>query len=150
VPYGQGELELVYKLYRLRKENAGNAAVQAQLGLASAELAALNISGARAILDAVAVPGDFDHDGDADGGDFMKWQQQLGAQGLFPLVSLDADGNADGFVDVKDLEMLIENFGNVGGALTVASEASHAVPEPIAMHLVLLATLATRLSRLTP
>jgi hypothetical protein len=150
VPYGQGELELVYKLYRLRKENAGNAAVQAQLGLASAELAALNISGARAILDAVAVPGDFDHDGDADGGDFMKWQQQLGAQGLFPLVSLDADGNADGFVDVKDLEMLIENFGNAVGALTVASEASHAVPEPIAMHLVLLATFATRLSRLTP
>jgi hypothetical protein len=69
---------------------------------------------------------------------------------LFPLFSLDADGNADGFVDVKDLEMLIENFGNAVGALTVASEASHAVPEPIAMHLVLLATFATRLSRLTP
>ena len=140
VPYGQDELELVYKLYRLRKENAGNAAVQAQLGQASADLAALDIGSARAILDAIALPGDFDDDGDADGADFMKWQQQVGARGLFPLNSLAADGNADGVVDAADLEMLADNFG--ASAAPIGVVASHSTPEPGGRQLTLMATLA--------
>jgi hypothetical protein len=140
VPYGQDELELVYKLYRLRKENAGNAAVQAQLGQASANLSSLDIEAARAILDAIALPGDFDDDGDADGADFMKWQQQVGARGLFPLNSLASDGNADGVVDAGDLEMLLENFG--ASAAPVGAVASHSAPEPGGSPLALIAALA--------
>ena len=139
VPYGQAELELVYKLYRLRKGNVGNAAIQAQLGQASADLAALDINGARAILDAIALPGDFDHDGDADGGDFMKWQQQLGARGLFPLNSLEADGNGDGVVDNADLGMLVSNYGS--SVLPMAGAASPPVPEPETAGLLLIAIL---------
>jgi hypothetical protein len=145
VPYGEDELELVYKLFRLRKENAGNAAVQAQLGQASANLTALDIEAARSILDAIALPGDFDDDGDADGADFMRWQQQLGSRGLFPLNSLAADGNADGVVDALDLQMLFDNFG--ASAASIGAVTSPSTPEPGGSHLTLIATLAAWLLR---
>jgi hypothetical protein len=145
VPFGEDELELVYKLYRLRKENPGNTAVQAQLGQASANLAALDIGAARAILDSIALTGDFDDDGDADGADFMMWQQQLGAHGLFPLNSLAADGNADGVVDASDLEMLIANMGS--SAAPIGAVASRSAPEPGGAQLTLITTLAAWLLR---
>lgn len=130
VSYGVEELELVFKLYRLRKSNVGNAAVQAQLDQASADLAALEVSDARAILDALAVPGDFNGDGRADGGDFLVWQQQVGGKGLYPLNTLTADGNADGVVDDADLTLWRRATG-------AAAPAGAQVPEPQGAALVL-------------
>ncbi len=133
VPYGQAELELVYKLYRLRKSNVGNAAVQAQLDEASADLAALELNDAKTILDALAVPGDFNGDGAADGEDFLLWQQQRGSTGLYPLANLPADGNVDGVVDDADLELW---RAATAGA---AAPASSQTPEPSAAALSLAA-----------
>lgn len=130
VPYGKDELELVFKLYRLRKSNVGNAAVQTQLDQASADLAALEVSNARAILDALAVPGDFNGDGQADGGDFLVWQRQAGATGLYPLNTLAADGNVDGVVNELDLAIWKAASGG-------AAPAGAQVPEPSGAALVI-------------
>lgn len=50
--------------------------------------------------------GDFDGDDDADGNDFLIWQQELGAPG-----SADADGS--GIVDDADLAIWQADFGKV-------------------------------------
>lgn len=63
-------------------------------------------------------PGDFDKDGDADGGDFLKWQRALGSADSM------VDGNADGLVDGWDLTIWASNFG------AAASGSSASVPEP--------------------
>jgi len=133
VPYGEAELELVYRLYRARKEHAGDAATQTLLDGASAELNALEIQNARAILDQLAPQGDFDNDGDADGTDLLKWQQQLGSTGLYPLKQLAADGNADGMVDSQDLTL----WQAEASAAVNADHVSGVVPEPRAASLLL-------------
>ena len=75
--------------------------------------------------------GDFDGDGDVDGGDLLVWQQQLGQTG-----DLAADGNGDGVVDVDDLALWYQRFGQPAA---VASSA--AVPEPATATLAVLAGL---------
>jgi Alpha-L-arabinofuranosidase B (ABFB) domain len=50
VPYGQSELELVYKLFEQRRQYKGNATQQTRLDRAAAYLAALQIDNARAAL----------------------------------------------------------------------------------------------------
>lgn len=127
VPYGEDELQLVYRLYVARKEHAGNAATQALLDQASGHLNALEIEQARAVLDGVDPPGDFDNDGDADGADFLKWQQQSGLTGLFPLQRRAADANADGVVNGADLDVWKTATAAAGGT---AIGASTVVPEP--------------------
>ncbi len=52
VNYGEAELQLVYKLFRLRKEHKDDPQMQLQLDAASEHLANLEIAEARAILDA--------------------------------------------------------------------------------------------------
>ncbi|AHM58471.1 hypothetical protein D770_00985 [Flammeovirgaceae bacterium 311] len=52
VTYGEAELELVYKLYRLRKEHKNDEQIQQQLNLAAAHLANLEIAEAKSILEA--------------------------------------------------------------------------------------------------
>jgi hypothetical protein len=108
VPYTEYELQFIYRLYRARKEFAGQAAVQAQLDVVAADLAALNFQAAHSLLDSIRLPGDFDHDGDADGADFLTWQQQVGQTGLFPLATRPADANADGVVNAKDYAIWLE------------------------------------------
>jgi prepilin-type N-terminal cleavage/methylation domain-containing protein/prepilin-type processing-associated H-X9-DG protein len=71
------------------------------------------------------VPGDYDGDADADGADFLAWQQNLGATGLPP--GAGADGDGDGDVDANDLGVWREHFGQGNRATTAA-----AVPEPAA------------------
>ena len=127
VPYGEDELQLVYRLYVARKEHAGNAATQALLDQASGHLNALEIDQARAVLDGVDPPGDFDNDGDADGADFLQWQRQSGLTGLFPLQRHAADANADGVVDGADLDIWRAGTAAAGGS---AIGASAIVPEP--------------------
>jgi hypothetical protein len=136
VAYGQAELDLVFRLYRARKEFTGEAAVQAQLDLAAASLAALDVAAATTILDAVDLPGDFDGDGDADGGDFLLWQRELGQTGLYPLATRQADGNADGVVDEADLELWKRQVAKQAApAGDGGAGAGAGVPEPSALAL---------------
>ncbi|MBA3484208.1 MAG: hypothetical protein H0T51_20590 [Pirellulales bacterium] len=76
--------------------------------------------------------GDFDGDGDVDGGDFLTWQRQLGQSGDW-----DADGNGDGTVDGEDLSLWRGQFGGPPGAVA----ANAAVPEPTATALAIVAGL---------
>jgi hypothetical protein len=127
VAYGQAELELVYRLYMARQEHAGDAAAQAQLDAAAAALAGLDVAAARAGLDALDPPGDFDNDGDADGADFLRWQQQLGMTGLFPLARREADGNGDGVVDAADLALWQAALGPATAGSPVAEPQAAAL-----------------------
>ncbi|MBA3480579.1 MAG: DUF1559 domain-containing protein [Pirellulales bacterium] len=71
--------------------------------------------------------GDFDRDGDVDGGDFLKWQQDLGS----PVGSAGegADANGNQVVDGPDLDYWTGNFGASQNAIVAA------VPEPSALAL---------------
>ena len=73
-----------------------------------------------------AAPGDFDADGDVDGGDFLVWQRDAG-----PAVRSRADDNSDGVVDAADLAIWRESFG-IEGSSSFAS-----VPEPPSIGLLL-------------
>jgi len=75
-------------------------------------------------------PGDYDGDGDVDGGDFLLWQQQLGGPG-------SADGSGNGTVDAADLMVWQTNFGAGGATGSVA-----AIPEPTALASLVVAALA--------
>jgi hypothetical protein len=75
------------------------------------------------------VAGDYDHDLDVDGADFLLWQRDFGST-----TNLAADGNGDLVVDGLDLDVWQTNFG------PGATAAIAAVPEPSS--LVLLATAA--------
>jgi hypothetical protein len=94
----------------------------------------------------VAAPssGDFDGDGDVDGGDLLVWQQQLGQSG-----ATAADGNGDHAVDAADLALWRQKFGTPG-----AGGAGGIVPEPAAVVLASLGSVLfcgnwRRLARMT-
>jgi hypothetical protein len=142
VPYGEAELELVFRLYRARKAHPGDMAIKALLDQASAKLAALEVNDARAILDQVAPQGDFDGDGDVDGADLLKWQQQLGLVGLYPENSLAADANADGVVNAEDLSLWQDN-------VATASASTAAIPEPASATILVIVALVARLYPMT-
>jgi autotransporter-associated beta strand protein len=73
-----------------------------------------------ALISLLAQPGDFDSDGDVDGGDFAKWQSN------FPISSgavlLDGDADGDGDVDGADFVVWQTNFN--------AGQPVSSVPEP--------------------
>jgi len=79
---------------------------------------------------------DFDADGDVDGADFLKWQQELGRTGTATLA--DGDANGDMNVTAADLAIWQAQFGP--GA--PAAAAAGAVPEPATWCLTVLAGLA--------
>lgn len=64
--------------------------------------------------------GDFDHDGDTDGADFLAWQRALGTRDAW----VDADDS--GQVDRGDLDRWAYHFagGEYGGAATAAAAAA--------------------------
>ena len=136
VDYGQSELELVFQLYRARKEFSGNAAIQSLLEQASVHLSNLQVGDARAIIDSVLTPGDFNDDGSVDGRDFLIWQRQLGQTGYYPLQQKAADTNADGIVDGADLALWQQYYGYVSPLGAVA--AGVAVPEPATLSILML------------
>jgi T5SS/PEP-CTERM-associated repeat protein len=78
---------------------------------------------------------DFDHDGDVDGDDLVKWRQGFGAPGSGK--DFDADGDSD--VDGNDFLSWQRNLG--GGSASVATPSIAAVPEPATLMLGCLATL---------
>jgi len=65
-------------------------------------------------------PGDFDHDGDVDGGDFLTWQR----------------GETSDPHSASDFSAWQSNFGTTGGELGAASPS---VPEPAPCTLIMLA-----------
>jgi len=73
----------------------------------------------------IAFNGDFDGDHDADGDDFLVWQQQFGMTGA----NHSADANGSDSVDAADLLLWSENFGSV-------SPIALRVPEPSALVIV--------------
>jgi hypothetical protein len=96
---------------------------------------------AREINVTAGLAGDFDADGDVDGGDFLQWQRELGATGAYP----PADGSLSGNVDAADLEVWGSQFGEV---VELPADAANAgsVPEPggLALAAILTATCALR------
>ncbi|HEX6961807.1 MAG TPA: glycosyl hydrolase [Lacipirellula sp.] len=87
--------------------------------------------------------GDFDADGDVDGGDLLAWQQQLGQSG-----DMAGDGNGDDFVDAEDLALWRSQF-RLGPGVDAAGVS---IPEPgwaafAAMPVVLAAAFVGRKSR---
>jgi hypothetical protein len=104
-------LELIFQLYRARKEFTGNSTKQALLEQASQLLSNLEVDEARSIIDSVLTPGDFNGDGNVDGRDFLVWQRQVGQTGYYPLQQKDADTNADGIVDSADLALWHDYYG---------------------------------------
>ena len=75
------------------------------------------------LLESPRAPGDYNDDGQVDGGDFLAWQQQLGSQGVLR----PADGNGNGTVDTADLAEWKTPFLS---DLTVQSSDRTTVPEP--------------------
>jgi len=133
-PYGEEELQLVYRLYLARKRYAGNAPVQATLDQVSELLAQLEIGQGRSLLDTVAPHGDYDGDGDVDAADYGVWRARFGTSTI--LHGSGADGNHDGAINAADYTVWRNNLGagSVGGGATAAS-----VPEPNSSALVGLA-----------
>jgi hypothetical protein len=74
---------------------------------------------------------DFNTSGDADGADFLAWQRGFGKTIGAKLT--DGDGDRDGDVDAADLSLWKAAF---------AAPASHSVPEPAALLLAFLASMA--------
>lgn len=135
VSYGESELELIFQLYRARKEFAGNSTKQALLEQASQLLSNLEVDEARSIIDSVLTPGDFNGDGNVDGRDFLVWQRQVGQTGYYPLQQNDADTNADGIVDSADLALWQQYYGYVNPLSSLAAGLS--VPEPTSLTFLL-------------
>lgn len=74
------------------------------------------------IVEFSVIPGDFDWDGDVDGGDFLAWQRGIGKT---VAQASDGDANGDFTVDADDLAVWTSNFGSESGEPELQS-----VPEP--------------------
>lgn len=71
----------------------------------------------------VGAAGDFNLDGNVDGGDFLAWQRAFGSS--VAAAGAGADGNRNGVVDAGDLAVWRSNFG-----LVASNRATATVPEP--------------------
>jgi hypothetical protein len=84
-----------------------------------------------------AAPGDFDGDGDVDGGDLLDWQNSFGA------ANNGADADGDGDSDGSDFLVWQQNVGTGVPAAPVAG----AVPEPSAALLMMFGAAALAAAR---
>lgn len=131
-PFGEAELQLVYRLYLARKKYAGDAARQAKLDQASAALSALEIGTAASLLDSAAPLGDYNADGTVDAADYAVWRAAFGTQTI--LAGGGADGNFDGTVDASDCTVWRDGLT----AAAAGSSLPTAVPEPSTLALSIL------------
>ncbi len=129
VPYGEQELQLVYRLYLARKKYASDAPIEAMLDQVSTLLNQLEIEEAVSLLNVAAPVGDYDADGDVDQADYLAWRGAYGTATI--LYGSGADGNFDGHVDAADYSVWRDNFSAAGAGASVAT-----VPEPAALQLV--------------
>jgi hypothetical protein len=81
-------------------------------------------------LTASGIPGDFDHNGVVNAVDLAQWKGDFG-------VNNESDADNDGDSDGADFLLWQRNFGNSAAGTTAA-----AVPEPNAVVLFLIATIA--------
>jgi hypothetical protein len=103
-------------------------------------------AGSKSINAAAGLAGDFDVDGDVDGGDLLQWQRSLGATGAAPNY-LTADGSLDGVVNAADLVVWREQFGRTVIYPPIPSvPASSNVPEPASAALIGIAAIAWAMS----
>ncbi|MEM9913334.1 MAG: dockerin type I repeat-containing protein [Planctomycetota bacterium] len=68
----------------------------------------------------VALPGDYNGDGQVDAADYTVWADHFGS-----MTNLAADGNGDGVVDAADYTVWADHFGTTAGI-----NPSSVVPEP--------------------
>lgn len=81
-----------------------------------------------------AAEGDFDADGDIDGNDYLRWQQNFGST-----TNLAADDNHNGVVDAADYVLWRKHFGETSALST--SQAP--VPEPTTLVVLLLSSIGS-------
>lgn len=89
--------------------------------------------------------GDYDHDVDVDGNDFLVWQRELGTSGS----AINADGSGNGSVDASDLAVWRGNFG-AAAALGAATSETTRIPEPMSGLLLVVASTALHRRCRTP
>jgi hypothetical protein len=135
VQYGTAELQLIYELYLARKKYAGKTAVQAMLDQVAADLNALNVSGARSLLGQASPAGDYNGDGVVDNNDYNVWKSTFGSSTI--IHGSGADGNYDGVINAADFTIWRDTM-SAGGS----GSQSSAVPEPSALMLIILASVA--------
>lgn len=86
------------------------------------------------VLISDGLPGDYNHNGAVDSGDYVVWRNSAGMTG-----NIAADGNEDNVVDVKDYQLWRSNLGRTnatGGAGAIV------VPEPDTAAVAVLMTIA--------
>jgi len=86
------------------------------------------------VLISDGLPGDYNRDGSVDLADFVVWRKLAGQTG-----DLAADGNEDNIVDTDDYTLWRGNFGR--SATDPVQESTAAVPEPVSLSLVLVASI---------
>ncbi len=107
---------------------------------------------AQRALALVALPGDYNRDGEVDAADFVVWRNSFGQTGSF----LRADGNENNQIDLSDFEFWKAHFGLTASsgtsiALTLPPPPfGAAVPEPGATCLLAFGLLVSLTSRRLP
>lgn len=86
-----------------------------------------------------AAGGDYNHDGIVDAADYTIWRDAFG-QSVSP--GTGADGNGNGLIDAGDYAVWTAKFGTSSGG-----GASNAVPEPVALTLIILAATSLAIRR---
>ena len=145
VPYGEAELQLVYRLYLARKKYAGNALIQENLNAVANLLAALDIPSAIDLLSSTALAGDYDADGDVDAADYSVWRAAFDSATV--LFGSGADGNYNGVVDVADYVVWRKSLSD-GVASAAADVVS--VPEPAASAIYVLVAITAWAAHTSP
>ncbi|MCA9260707.1 MAG: hypothetical protein KDA61_15950 [Planctomycetales bacterium] len=132
LPRGNSQLTALYAFGGIDGE-LDIAPGQISVGL---ELLGVTYGSHSVVFDISYVSADFDEDGDVDGLDLLLLQQGWGGNGV-------GDANGDGFVDDADLEVWQTQWT----LQQAAAAALHSIPEPSAITLLILATLAPSLRR---
>ena len=83
---------------------------------------------------AVALPGDYNHNGVVDAADYTVWRNSLGRTGS----GLAADGNINGMIDAGDYTVWKSHFGTHAGSGADGSPNA-VVPEPATFALAMIA-----------
>jgi hypothetical protein len=79
---------------------------------------------------APSIPGDYNHDGSVDAGDYTIWRDQLGQS---VAVGSAADGSGNGIIDQDDFGVWVAHFGQTtpgAGAGSIASSSVQALSAP--------------------
>jgi hypothetical protein len=79
-------------------------------------------------IEALQIPGDYNHNDEVDAADYVLWRQMLGATGS----ALIGDGDHNGAVNAVDYEIWSSNFGRTlsQGTLFAPAGGANRVPEP--------------------